>query len=128
MNLENLTKFCDHCKYRTFDPKKGVVCAQTEKKPDFEVTCPIFEESEKSKYAREYIAKNPVDPNRESVKTSSSPEAMRGRLFGFILVIIGLGLTFLSETNAINSGSGYSKVYIGLILLGVFRVLFAGKF
>jgi|TARA_R110000737_G_scaffold268624_2_gene276031 hypothetical protein len=128
MKIENITKFCDHCKHKIFDPKSGVVCAQTAQKPDFDETCPIFEETEKSKYARQYIAENPVDPNRESVKTSSGPDAMKGLVFGLILVVLGIGLTLFSESNALDSGRGSYTIYIGLIVIGAFRILFSGKF
>ncbi len=127
MKYENLAKFCDFCIHKSFDPKTGIVCGKTNEKPNFVDSCGLFEESEESIKARKYIAENPVDPNRDSVKTSSGPDGTKSQFIGIVLVLAGVIMTILSETDAVNSGKGSYTIFIGLIAAGAFRILFPGK-
>jgi hypothetical protein len=40
----NQTETCKRCQHHKFDPKQGIICGLTAKKPEFEYTCPSFEQ------------------------------------------------------------------------------------
>ena len=47
MTLEERLKFCTICTNRKVDFSTGLVCGLTDKKPDFEDSCPSFSKDEK---------------------------------------------------------------------------------
>ena len=49
---DKVLSYCQYCSNRSFDSKKGVYCSLTQRKPDFDKSCPDFEKDIKHVLAR----------------------------------------------------------------------------
>lgn len=106
MTVEEKLAICTTCKNREFDRQTGMICSLTHQKPSFESIC------------KDFIR----DPGVSYVAAESgglggyvdepSPSSYGGIIWGALLLITGIILTFVS--NSMN---------IGLIVVGIVRIV-----
>ena len=116
MIAKNYNSFCNICRHKSFEAKRGIVCLKTNKKPDFEENCSLFEETDSSLAARKYIAAHPVDPDRQTIH-KGSPDSFNRIVLGMALLSLGIFILVVSA----NEG----KIFIarGIFVDGISRLV-----
>lgn len=73
--------FCKKCKRRQFDPKQGIVCGLTSKKPEFISECPDFE--------RDSSFKDRASTN--GLESSTGGGMTNKAIIGIVLAVLFIG-------------------------------------
>lgn len=133
MNADERLAFCRKCTNRKFDQQQGIICRLTEKKADFEDTCPDFnldplvKDKSESDYepqtvrpSHELIAEISEDSKDKFREYQDFPSAILG---GLLLTLVGAAIWA-----AVTVITGYQIVYmaIGIGLLIGFGIRYFG--
>jgi hypothetical protein len=108
MTQEDRMEVCRHCKYRKKDMQRGLVCALTNEKADFDEFC--------TRYIQDV---NNDDVYRREKRQSEMHQSSVNMIIGIIVSAIGVFATLRSYLNAANNDTNHYYIYVGLIITGI---------
>lgn len=119
MILQERIAICKRCKNREFDPKQGIVCKLTGKKPNFESECPEYQEDEK------LVEQEKMEEEKQQEVTSLDEKTYQQLLtrqsFGYALAgglmasVLG-AVIWAAITVATGYQIGYMAILVGFIV------------